>query len=65
MFCCRQAGAGREVASTQQWAIWEVGELGAVLAFRGSATFEDALVDIALTPMPLQLPDGVPVSPAD
>ena len=55
---CRQAGAGREVASCQQWAVWEVGELGVVLAFRGTASFEDAVVDVALTPKPLQLPGG-------
>ena len=38
--------------------MWEVGELGIVLAFRGTASFEDAIVDIAMTPVPLQLPRG-------
>ena len=55
---CRQAGTGRELASSQQFAVWEVGELGIVLAFRGTASFEDAIVDIAMTPVPLQLPRG-------
>ena len=55
---CRQAGTGRELASSQQFAVWEVEELGIVLAFRGTASFEDAIVDIAMTPVPLQLPRG-------
>ena len=55
---CRQAGTGRELASSQQFAVWEVGELGIVLAFRGTASFEDAIIDIAMTPVPLQLPRG-------
>lgn len=46
------------MAASQQYAIWEVGELGVVLAFRGTASYEDALVDVAITPVPLQLANG-------
>ena len=41
--------------------IWEVGDLGVVIAFRGTASFEDAIVDVALTPHPLQLPRVLPL----
>lgn len=43
----------RDLASPQQYALWEVEGLGLVIAFRGTASAHDVLIDVNMTPEPL------------
>ena len=44
----------RHLALPQQYGIWDVDGLGIVIAFRGTASIDDVLVDVNITPVPLQ-----------
>ena len=60
----RDARSGGQLGSSgpQQYGIWEVEGLGLVVAFRGTASQEDVLVDVNIMPVELQgiLPHGAP-----
>ena len=62
MHICREASLGRALSSPQQFGLWEVEGLGLVVAFRGTASQEDVIVDVNITPVPLtgSLPRGKP-----
>jgi len=44
---------GEGLSSPEQFGIWEVEGVGLVVAFRGTASTEDVLVDVNIRPMPL------------
>lgn len=44
----------QQLTSPQQYGIWHVEGLGIVVAFRGTASTEDVLVDVNITPVPLE-----------
>ena len=50
---CREASLGSQMASPQQYGLWEVQGLGLVVAFRGTASLEDVLIDANIVPVPL------------
>lgn len=43
----------RELASPQQYGLWEVQGLGLVVAFRGTASPQDIMIDVNIAPEPL------------
>jgi hypothetical protein len=51
---CREAVLGHDLDCPQQFGIWEVAGLGLVVAFRGTASQEDALIDMNIEPVPLE-----------
>ena len=63
---CREATVGGTLAAPQQYGIWEVEGLGLVAAFRGTASQEDVLIDVNITPTPLEgtFPRGRPLADA-
>ncbi len=44
---------GEGLSSPEQFGVWEVEGVGLVLAFRGTASAEDVLVDVNIRPTPL------------
>lgn len=49
----REASMDRELASPQQYGLWEVQGLGLVVAFRGTASPQDIMIDVNIAPEPL------------
>jgi hypothetical protein len=52
-FLCRGAVQGEGLSSPEQFGVWEVEGVGLVVAFRGTASAEDVLVDVNIRPAPL------------
>ena len=51
---CREASsAGHELDVPQQFGVWQVSGLGIVVAFRGTASQEDVIIDANIGPVPL------------
>ena len=50
---------GEGLSSPEQFGLWEVEGVGLVLAFRGTASAEDVLVDVNIRPAPLQISRGM------
>lgn len=44
---------GEGLSSPEQFGVWEVEGVGLVVAFRGTASTEDVLVDVNIRPAPL------------
>lgn len=47
------------LSSAEQWGVWEVEGVGLCIAFRGTASMEDVLIDVNISPMPLETSQGV------
>lgn len=47
------SSAGHELDVPQQFGVWQVGSLGVVVAFRGTASQEDVIIDANIAPVPL------------
>lgn len=61
----REAALGHELDCPQQFGIWDVAGLGLVVAFRGTASQEDVLIDMNIEAVPLDAsasPRGVPIT---
>lgn len=43
------------LSSPEQWGVWDVDGLGLCIAFRGTASTEDVLIDMNIKPMPLEI----------
>ncbi len=51
---CREASSGgHELDVPQQFGVWQVTGLGIVVAFRGTASQEDVIIDANIAPVPL------------
>ena len=51
---CREASStGHELDVPQQFGVWQVAGLGIVVAFRGTASQEDVIIDANISPVPL------------
>ena len=51
---CREASSGgHELDVPQQFGVWLVAGLGIVVAFRGTASQEDVIIDANISPVPL------------
>jgi hypothetical protein len=57
---CREAAMGHELDCPQQFGIWEVAGLGLVVAFRGTASQEDVLIDMNIEAVPLDASSASP-----
>ena len=54
VFTSREASsAGHELDVPQQFGVWQVAGLGIVVAFRGTASQEDVIIDANISPVPL------------
>ncbi len=42
------------LSSPEQFGVWEVDGVGLCVAFRGTASTEDVLIDVNITPTPLE-----------
>ena len=42
------------LSSPEQFGVWEVAGVGLCVAFRGTASTEDVLIDVNITPTPLE-----------
>lgn len=63
LVCCyREASQHQELASPQQFGIWEVEGLGIVIAFRGTSTWNDILIDVNVRPVLLSPEQGASLS---
>lgn len=49
------AGEGASDQMPEQFGLWSVSGVGLVVAFRGTASYEDVLVDVNIRPTPLKL----------
>ena len=43
-----------DLSSPQQYGVWRVEGIGLVVAFRGTASSEDCLIDATIHPVPLE-----------
>ena len=55
-YICREAAStGHELDVPQQFGVWQIAGLGIVVAFRGTASQEDVIIDANISPVPLDL----------
>jgi hypothetical protein len=47
------SSTGHELDVPQQFGVWQVAGLGIVVAFRGTASQEDVIIDANISPVPL------------